>query len=382
MCLIIHAEPKYRISAELMANFATRNDDGFGVMWIENNKIRGAKFGPNDMDELYPTYELLQDREHFIHLRMRTHGDTSKNMAHPYYCGYGIWLMHNGILSSAQGEDKSKSDTWYFINDVLNPLFKACSNPHELMRSQVFARIMEEYLGTGNRIVMGDRGGYVMFNTSTWHTITNEATGVQGMLVSNTYAWDAYGFGKPKVYTHNNVTSFRGAQRSLPLVQGTTESRGTTTIVGDGSPCPEHEKALMSWFFFLGRHWYVDKYSHIYRRTERGFERRVDLDEKDQFWNTFDADTICNAGVWMAEQNNVEADAVDAVHSDPLDNSNDEVEVPTVCASPETIDITTGEISQLVINWAAMNEKDIEKYLKKHPTRAAQALHHMTHNRQ
>jgi len=378
MCLIIHAEPKYRISETLMDDFAKRNDDGFGIMWVENNQINTRKFGPTEMDKLYPTYLSVQDKEHFIHLRMRTHGDTNVAMAHPYYCGYGIWLMHNGILDT-QGDDTTKSDTWYFVNHVLNPLFKMTTNPHTMMRSKAFANIMLKFLGHNNRVVLGDRGGYVTFNSQAWHNITNENTGVTGMLVSNTYAWSSSSFGQPvTVYTNQR------SQGTLPLVVGGTS---TTTSTASGVDNPAFEKALLDWFFLLGRKWYMDKYGHIYKRDAKGFTRRPDLDEKDQFWNSLNADTVINAGVWMAEQNNVDTE-VEAANDDLNDADTVIIDVqeietlPTSIVVPETIDPTTGEIGQLVINWSAMGKEDISKYLVQYPSRAAEAIYHLTHNKQ
>jgi hypothetical protein len=385
MCLIIHAKPDIRISPELMDDFAKRNDDGFGVMYVKDNKIHAEKFGPTEMDRLYPTYEKLQGQSHFIHLRMRTHGAISADQSHPYYCGFGIWLMHNGVMHGMQGDDNTKSDTWYFINSVLTPLFKQSANPHEMMRSPLFARIMREFAGTSNRFVMGDRGGYVLFNTPAWHTIDNERTEAVGLLVSNTYAWSANSYGQPpRTYTHNNVTSFREAQGNLPLGQGNDESRTsgvTPTTTGD------LEEAIKTHFYQLGRHWYIDKFSQVYKRLKHGFKRRPDLDDKDQFWNSFTADVNINAGQWIAEQNNVEPDEpVDAATGNfelGTPPTNDELEnLPAVIAHPETIDPMTGEISQLVINWAAMGEKDLETYLTTHPARAAKALYHLTHNKQ
>lgn len=370
MCLIIHAEPKFRISKALMADFAERNDDGFGVMWIDNNRINAEKFGPTEMDKLYPMYERLQDKEHFIHLRMRTHGATSAEMSHPYYAGYGIWLMHNGVLGELQGEDKTKSDTWYLIEDVLKPLFAKASNPHDLIRSKAFGRMFNRFLGGSNRIVMGDRGGYVIFNESTWHEIDNEKTGVKGLLVSNMYAWSCNSYGQPKVEYTSNHGYYRGGQQNLPLTT-TTGGSGSGTTGTASNESSLFEQAINKFFFQLSRKWYVDKFGIPYKREGYAMKRREDLQDKDQFWNTFSADVNINAGQWMAEQNNVEV-------GEPVSAS----ETPPKIITPETIDPKAGTLPTLVINWASMSEEDIRKHIETHPAVAAQAIHQLTHNRQ
>src|SRR5574343_1935068 len=171
MCLIIHLKPEFNISKELMDNFANRNTVGFGMMWIQDNRLCHMKFGPDMMKDLYAMYKSVKPYEGFIHLRMRTHGNTNQEMAHPFNCGYGIYLMHNGVISDSTGEDKSKSDTWYFVSNILMPLFKMSKNPHKLIRSMAFSDLIHKYLGYNNRVVIGDRGGYMIYNEKAWHTI-------------------------------------------------------------------------------------------------------------------------------------------------------------------------------------------------------------------
>lgn len=306
MCLIIQAEPGIEISRELMDDFASRNNDGFGVMWVENNKIHAEKFGPTEMDRLYPMYEQLKDKLHFIHLRMRTHGDVSAEMAHPYYCGFGIWLMHNGILPTKPEHAKEKSDTWHFINDILKPLFASSKNPHSLLRTEFFADILNRYIGSNNRIVLGDRGGFVIFNSKGWHEIDNSKTGAVGLLVSNTYAWSAQSYGKTYSYSTSGVTYVTKKDDAAP-----TRRRSSLFTTDE----EEEQECLPRWkqhellgndkvnhnFFPLGRTWYVDVFGRVYKSRGWGFERRVDLDENEQFWNSFRDEALKEASEWMAE---------------------------------------------------------------------------------
>jgi predicted glutamine amidotransferase len=196
MCLIIRTETTKPISKELMEHWCQRNGDGWGMMWLQNNTInihRSMKVA-----ELWDKYQELKEFNPIIHLRWRTHGDTDLANCHPYYCGNGIFLMHNGVISNADNYNKSKSDTWHFIEDWVKGLFSLVKNPHQVMRSKQFKHLFETAIGLNNRIVLGDRGGFVYFNEASWHTIDNEHTGVKGLLVSNSYAWDANKFGKPE----------------------------------------------------------------------------------------------------------------------------------------------------------------------------------------
>jgi hypothetical protein len=168
-------------------------------MWIKNGELQVEKSGPTPFVDLWNAYLKRIEFNPIIHLRWKTHGDINEHNAHPYYCGFGIFLMHNGTVNAPVTSHNQHSDTWNFIESWIKPLFKLVKNPHELIRSKEFKTLLEHEIGGSNRIIMGDRGGFVTFNEQAWHTITNEFTKVEGLIVSNTYAWDSANYSKPKV---------------------------------------------------------------------------------------------------------------------------------------------------------------------------------------
>src|ERR1017187_769824 len=123
--------------------------------------------------------------------------------------------MHNGTVNAPKTHDHKRSDTWNFIETWLKPMFQLVKNPHDLIRSEAFKILLEHEIGTGNRIIMGDRGGYITFNESTWHTMEGEYfPELKGLVVSNTYAWDR-DFGKPKpVVTYKAPKVTKGQRRN------------------------------------------------------------------------------------------------------------------------------------------------------------------------
>lgn len=225
MCLIIETQKEIHIPKFVMEDMFKRNDDGFGFMYIRNGHAVGEKFHSNKLEELYDRYLELREFSPFIHLRMKTHGEINEEMSHPYYCGKGVWLMHNGVLGECQGDDKTKSDTWYFANDYLRPMFENSKDASELIRSRGFKELVTRFIGGNNRIVLADRLGTLRFNPTSWHTISNEETQCVGMRVSNTYAWELH---RPKA----KVTHHYGGD-------GT---RTRTTVPTTTSPCrlPSH----------------------------------------------------------------------------------------------------------------------------------------------
>ncbi len=200
MCLIIETKKSIPISKDLMVEFASRNDDGFGFMFIKNDVIQIEKYVDQSVDLLFERYEALKEFEPIIHLRMKTHGLIDHTNTHPYPVCRGIFLMHNGVFSTGNAGDTDKSDTWHFIEDYIKPMLEVSKNAHEFMRTKAFRGIMEKLMGNGQRVVMGDKLGYVFFNEPAWHTITEATTGAEGLRVSNTYAWNE-GYNRPKVIT-------------------------------------------------------------------------------------------------------------------------------------------------------------------------------------
>jgi hypothetical protein len=381
MCLIINFKPEQPISAELMEVFAKRNNDGFGIMWIQDNRLCHIKYGPDKMEMLWPTYENLKAYEGFIHLRMRTHGDTNQEMAHPFNCGYGIYMMHNGILD-VTGEDKSKSDTWHFVKRIVQPLFEQSRNPHKLFRSQAFADLLHKYMGTNNRIVIGDRGGFMLFNPNAWYTIKNENTKAVGLLVSNQYAWSETAFDPKKETNYNYNSQYYGHSRSLLEDESDDDEYFGVAMGSSRKRMGKHltYNQTNSWlgkhFFNLGKDWWGDRFCHIYKaRVLGGIDRRADLDESEQFWNQFDSEVLQDYADWITEKEDADnypltKKAIEDIkkrQEEKFPKKSKEVVKPEPSAS------------QLILNWANKSPEQIKKDMENFPEKAAEAVVALTH---
>lgn len=263
-----------------------RNDDGYGFMWVQDNKIHGLKKSGGTIDELYDKYQELKEFNPFIHLRMRTHGEINDENAHPYFCGYGIWLMHNGVIhhSSIKQQDK-KSDTWQFVDNVLNPLFKNSKNPHQLIRSDMFRNVVEHFLGSGNRVVIGDRGGFVLMNEKTWYTVPEYVPGIGGILVSNSYAWSPENFNPKK--NHSTGTVWYGYQNgsgsSSQNYSGTPSNTckplsPSSSVSVDSRRFSSYQSSNSNLRLISGKYW-TDPFGGIWSFNGYGYVRRRDLDD-------------------------------------------------------------------------------------------------------
>lgn len=163
----------------LIADIYTSNPDGFGVMYPTTKGLKIAKTLPKNHTELRAFIERLPSDGRMVaaHARWRTHGDVDKGNCHPYEVIPGSTAMaHNGILNTGNAADKSKSDTWHFIEDYLK------GAAPDTLHDPAFAKMLGEFIGDNRFAIMSGDGRL---------TVVNEDQGVEhgGVWYSNTYAW-------------------------------------------------------------------------------------------------------------------------------------------------------------------------------------------------
>lgn len=198
MCLLVieNDVTAPALSDEFLTGVYTRNSDGLGVMWAENDTLFFIKRLPQSAAEFIAFYrESIQGKVCAWHARMKTHGDIDHENCHPYpvfgfdghdgaEISHPMALMHNGVLSSGNTKDKTKSDTWHYIRDVMQPLLK--DHP-EMFMNEALIKMLGSAIGHGNKFAIMDYTGKIaVVNKSAF-------TEYQGRLLSNTYAWDYYG---------------------------------------------------------------------------------------------------------------------------------------------------------------------------------------------
>ena len=209
MCLLITAPANGNIiSDEWLRDFYTKNSDGFGVMYADDGHlhIRKQLGTPEDFIAMWRETEHV---ERAIHLRMRTHGDIDLVNCHPYEIfgeesGNPMWLMHNGILSTGNKADTTKSDTWHYIRDFLVPMLK---DNQDFAFHPAFAEIVGDHISSGNKFVIMDSKGRVA------HINKSQGVEWEGMWLSNTYAWNATKAGVLKPYSYSYGTGVSSASR-------------------------------------------------------------------------------------------------------------------------------------------------------------------------
>jgi len=182
MCLLITQKATSPLlDDEQIADFYWYNSDGIGVMYSDGEKLHIKKALPKDSAQAIDFWrENVDGKDCAIHLRMRTHGDVSLENCHPYEVLPGLWLMHNGVLQIGNEGDKTKSDTWHYIERYLRPLLNGSV---DLAFDPAFIEIISDHIGISNKFVMMDWSGRVAHFNYELGVEWNER------WMSNRYAW-------------------------------------------------------------------------------------------------------------------------------------------------------------------------------------------------
>ena len=190
MCLLVSQPANSKFDDDFIKGVYNLNSDGIGVMYAENGTINILKFVPKTEKDFVNFFRTnIEGRDCAWHARMRTHGDIDLENCHPYQVlsqedGYPLYLAHNGVLSTGNAKDTTKSDTWHYIRDYLRPML--LKNP-EFFMTEAFKSIVGSHIGSGNKFILMDAYGN--------QVTINRHVGVfhEGAWLSNTYAWDTTG---------------------------------------------------------------------------------------------------------------------------------------------------------------------------------------------
>lgn len=196
MCILIHNTPKSRLTKEHWADMLRRNQDGFGAMYSDGKRVHVIKTldgSPEELDFIYRKY--LRGREAVIHLRMQTHGAINMDNCHPYKVTDDLYMAHNGVLSTGNWDDPSKSDTWHLIEFYLKPILE--KSPDVLFEPS-FQKMLAGFIGYSNKLAFVHKTRGVV--------VINRSAGIKHRETwfSNTYAWspEKFGYERPPARTY------------------------------------------------------------------------------------------------------------------------------------------------------------------------------------
>jgi len=194
MCIIVYLPIDKTIDKERFMQCASTNRDGFGMMYVVNNKL--IKLHTLDKDRFYETYSRVS-KDHgsktpiAMHFRLSTGGKKDINNCHPFVITDNIAFMHNGILTQHKSTD-DYCDTYIFCKEVLQGL------DFDFMHNKTALYLIKKYIGFSNKMLFMNNLGEV--------EIINDVAGkwIDGIWYSSyVYGMDFYGRGSRSLVHHS-----------------------------------------------------------------------------------------------------------------------------------------------------------------------------------
>jgi hypothetical protein len=205
-------------TAGLIEDIFKHNADGIGVMYVTSKGLKVSKTLPNSAAEAVVFLRKLpmDDREVAIHFRWRTHGDINLEQCHPYPVNATTALMHNGVLDQGNDGDRTKSDTWHFIEDYMKTM-----SP-DAMHDAGFVKLLGEFVGNNRFAIMSGDGRLSVVNA-------DQGISHGEVWFSNTYAWEpslfipTYRKPAPKPYQYSGFKSYPKSSWATGGTHGVTD---------------------------------------------------------------------------------------------------------------------------------------------------------------
>lgn len=132
MCLIVFKRNDRSVfTNRQFKNMIARNNDGLGIMYIEDGRVKHFKTVGSDKEKFKLFQQCRNKVTYAMHSRYKTHGLINEKNCHPYELlsidkgdPIDLYVMHNGVLD-APDIDKDMSDTWHYMEYILKPIIKA-----------------------------------------------------------------------------------------------------------------------------------------------------------------------------------------------------------------------------------------------------------------
>lgn len=175
MCLIVvkNSDNASFSVQDFRASF-TRNNDGTGIMYIDNGRIVVEKAIGALKNHIDMYYKHMHKKQFILHHRFATQGEKTELNIHPFKVlsiddgdPYDLYFAHNGMISMQKfslDAAKNLSDTHLFALEYLQPMMKQFPN---IIENPVFQKMLHDFIGTSNKLAFLRSDGAVwIFNKS------------------------------------------------------------------------------------------------------------------------------------------------------------------------------------------------------------------------
>jgi hypothetical protein len=195
MCVIVYKPRDVPVDMGVLKECWHKNDDGAGLMFSEDGKLRIAKgFMTWRSFRKYIKrrgIERLTRLPVAFHFRIATHGSRGERNCHPFQINENLAMMHNGVIQKVVkhiSDDEDISDSEAFANRYVRSAFSVIGID-SLKGGTPINDLFDEFVGT-SRLLFMDNDGEV--------GIVNERSG----------SWPKYGLGKDMWFSNMHWKPF------------------------------------------------------------------------------------------------------------------------------------------------------------------------------
>jgi hypothetical protein len=184
MCVILYNPKGVAYNEREIRNACATNDDGFGIMWVQDGQVKTFK-GILSADDVVETVKEFTGIPSVVHLRFATHGPIVPNLCHPFRvtpegATQTVFMMHNGVLyEHGNRAENHESDTLVFARDRQKDIsvFKQeGSDETDLFFNDDYVQYMENMISGDRMIFLRDDGSVRVLSQKNWHV--DEETGI------------------------------------------------------------------------------------------------------------------------------------------------------------------------------------------------------------
>ena len=125
MCIIAIQPVGQYISKKTLKNCWENNNDGAGLMYVENGKVT-VKKELTDFNKFYQ-YKKYADKLNvniILHFRISTSAGINIENIHPFKVNNDLYFCHNGVLNISVPVNSKINDTQIYNNTILKNLPK------------------------------------------------------------------------------------------------------------------------------------------------------------------------------------------------------------------------------------------------------------------
>jgi predicted glutamine amidotransferase len=231
MCIIALKPAGIELSDDTIRNMWDNNDDGAGFMFADRGRVKVVK-GLMKFNDFMAAYRRVgSHRKMVMHFRIKTHGDISPDLTHPFWISKGnLAMVHNGIISATSHiAERGESDTSLYAK-ILSHRYP---DPRLALRDNAEIQRIESEIGWSKLVFLDGKDN---------HIIVNEKSGdwVDGCWFSNSshksnyrrWSYSSYGnyysSSYKSVWSANDDTDKEPWPRSV-----TTTPRSEGYVLGD-----------------------------------------------------------------------------------------------------------------------------------------------------